>query len=101
MLQSRNKNLTTPVPETEPRFGLCTACFEMTTLEDTCCPKAGVIIDGSAHFLKDPCVETTEDVLLEACQAALSLLRGSGFSDNTKAVALLRKAIAKAEGGSK
>jgi len=36
--------------------------------------------------------------LLNACHAALSLLRGSGFSDNTKAIIELKAAIAKADG---
>lgn len=37
--------------------------------------------------------------LLRACHSALTLLRGSGFTDNTQAIAELKAAIAKAEGG--
>jgi hypothetical protein len=28
------------------RLGQCSVCFEMTTVEDLCCPMAGVLIDG-------------------------------------------------------
>lgn len=36
--------------------------------------------------------------LLDAAEIALALLRGSGFTENTKAIIALRMAIAKAEG---
>lgn len=32
--------------EVEKEYGQCSACLEMTTVEDRCCPMAGVIING-------------------------------------------------------
>lgn len=32
--------------KSEKDFGQCSACFEMTTIDDPCCPMAGVLING-------------------------------------------------------
>lgn len=33
--------------EPEKQYGMCSVCFEMTTVGDVCCPLAGVLINGS------------------------------------------------------
>lgn len=32
------------------RIGMCTACLEMTSLDDPCCVSAGIIVNGSVEF---------------------------------------------------
>lgn len=34
------------ITEEEQQFGHCTACFEITSVNEPCCPMAGVLING-------------------------------------------------------
>lgn len=40
------KNVEAVKIEVEKEYGQCSSCFEMTTVDDPCCPMAGVIING-------------------------------------------------------
>lgn len=44
------------------------------------------------------CLFAAAPTLLAAAHSALALIRGSGFTDNTRAIVQLKAAIAKAEG---